>query len=449
MLFNYLKKTPPGFYVFSLILWGGLLYLGMSGTDQQQDSFCRMVGNWNALILELDKDTEGYRAPISARTIAYIEMAAYEAGHGECHENLSLQQFFPGLKLPETTLSGEAQIFTAVNACYADMLRNFYPNAPAALLREMDALESSNTSGKPTERDKQAIAYGKAVANAFFQWSATDTIGHEAFLRPYDAKYDAGNSPAHWKPNTRFPMPALLPNWGSVSTLFVSADHYIPMPPAPYDTVVASKMYNQAFEIYSLSKHLNIEERSIAEYWGDDHPGLTCTPATRWLAIANQITTEHPLEPCTLLEFHLKLGVALHHAGVVGWRAKYHYKVVRPSAYINACIDPDWQPYLADPSFPSYPSGHAIFAGAAAEVLSSYFPDLGPICDNTYGGEKKIKSRSFENFHTMAAESAYSRLYSGVHFRMDCEEGLRLGAAIGHEAANLDLINPLYTNNLK
>ena len=35
--------------------------------------------------------------------------------------------------------------------------------------------------------------------------------------------------------------------------------------------------------------------------------------------------------------------------------------------------------------------------------------------------------RTFESFNEMAEENALSRLYLGVHFRMDADEGLDLG----------------------
>jgi membrane-associated phospholipid phosphatase len=68
---------------------------------------------------------------------------------------------------------------------------------------------------------------------------------------------------------------------------------------------------------------------------------------------------------------------------------------------------------ILTPAFPSYVSGHATFSGAAATVLGRYFPD-----------QKDELTR-------MAAEAASSRLYAGIHFRFDNEDGLALGEKIG------------------
>jgi len=37
-------------------------------------------------------------------------------------------------------------------------------------------------------------------------------------------------------------------------------------------------------------------------------------------------------------------------------------------------LDPDFMPHVLTSPFPSYVSGHSSAAGAAAEVLASFFP---------------------------------------------------------------------------
>jgi len=43
------------------------------------------------------------------------------------------------------------------------------------------------------------------------------------------------------------------------------------------------------------------------------------------------------------------------------------------------------------------------------------------------------KPRSFHNFNEMAYENAISRILLGVHYRMDCDEGLRMGYNVGRK----------------
>src|SRR5438552_3754530 len=82
----------------------------------------------------------------------------------------------------------------------------------------------------------------------------------------------------------------------------------------------------------------------------------------------------------------------------------------------GAQIDPGWSPLITTPPFPSYVSCHSGASGAAATVLSAFFP-----------------AESAE-LHAWAAQAAASRLYAGIHFRTDNEVGLELGASVGEAA---------------
>lgn len=74
---------------------------------------------------------------------------------------------------------------------------------------------------------------------------------------------------------------------------------------------------------------------------------------------------------------------------------------------------------VVTPRFPAYPSAHATLAGCTETMLSNFFPS-----------ESQIIKRIME-------ESAQSRLYAGVHFKVDNDEGLRLGRQIGEIVVKL------------
>jgi hypothetical protein len=68
---------------------------------------------------------------------------------------------------------------------------------------------------------------------------------------------------------------------------------------------------------------------------------------------------------------------------------------------------------IPTPNFPTYTSGHSTISAAAAVVLGEAFP----------------AERDF--FVQQSLEAAMSRLYGGIHFRHDNEEGTRIGTTIG------------------
>ncbi|MBK7937490.1 MAG: vanadium-dependent haloperoxidase [Lewinellaceae bacterium] len=175
--------------------------------------------------------------------------------------------------------------------------------------------------------------------------------------------------------------------------------------------------------------------------WSDDLPGLTISPAGRWISIANQALAKARLPFPEVMETYLKVTLALCDAGIVVWEAKYRFNVERPESYIRRVIRPDWAPLHDSPSFPAYPSGHSAFGAAAAEVLSDQLGERFPLEDRTHEKRQEFagKSRSYHSFYEMAAENAASRVLLGVHYRMDCEEGLRLGKLIGQKVISLPL----------
>jgi hypothetical protein len=98
----------------------------------------------------------------------------------------------------------------------------------------------------------------------------------------------------------------------------------------------------------------------------------------------------------------------------------------------------------SNPAFPSYPSGHATFAGAAAGIFIDFFgSDNMSITDNTYTDFTNLTfngtARSFTSFTELALENAYSRVPLGVHIEQDAIEGLRLGYEVSDAVNNLNL----------
>ena len=93
----------------------------------------------------------------------------------------------------------------------------------------------------------------------------------------------------------------------------------------------------------------------------------------------------------------------------------------------------------SNPSFPAYPSGHSTFGAAAAEALSYIYGYDYAMTDLSHNGRTEFLGmpRSFSTFYEMAEENAYSRLPLGVHFRMDAEEGVRLGYQVGRKVNDM------------
>jgi hypothetical protein len=265
--------------------------------------------------------------------------------------------------------------------------------------------------------------------------------GYRSNHHNYDRNYISQVGEGKWVTSVDFPMPPLLPYWGSVRPFIIKTENYLARPLPDYSTATNQPYYVQSLELISLNRNLSGENKWIAEFWNDDHPGLTFSPAGHWLAITNQvIAMEHPSIEKTI-ETYLKVGFSLADGMIACWNSKYYYSMERPESYIQRHIDPTWRPYAPTPSFPTYPSGHALMGAATAEVLTSmYGPDF-KMTDTSHEGlqDFSIKPRKFTSFEQMAKENALSRILLGVHWRMDAEEGLRLGQLIGREVSQIEI----------
>ncbi|HUR29902.1 MAG TPA: vanadium-dependent haloperoxidase, partial [Saprospiraceae bacterium] len=181
----------------------------------------------------------------------------------------------------------------------------------------------------------------------------------------------------------------------------------------------------------------------------DDLTGMTFSPPARIFAIANQVISKEDLNLEETLHLYCRMGIAINDAAVACWKSKYIYNVERPATYINKYIDPDFKPILGEaigkpgitPAFPGYPSGHSTFAGVGLRILEHFFGETYEITDNCHFGRTEFRGypRTYTSWKQMMEENAYSRIPLGVHVRMDCSEGLRLGNAVAVRALSLDL----------
>lgn len=406
------------------------------------DSNTALVLDWYKFALYAERHTEGYRAPVAARMYAYAGIAAWEAALAiGGNQGASLSGRFPELTIPKTDPAINYYLPSVLNGCYNAIFEKMFLSAPFVVEQLRVQLHKTWENQLMPMCDTltlhQSEAFGRSVALAVYDWSATDAFGHMAHLHNFDREYHFLEGEGNWQPCADFPTPALLPHWGQTRTFLIEPDSFLAAPLPPFSTDPHSAYYVQALEIYTINAPLSHENQWIAEFWSDDHPGLTFSSAGRWISIANQVMTRDSPPVWKLLETYLRLGLALSDASVACWKAKYQYNLLRPETYIRLTLQPDWRPILHTPPFPAYPSGHAMISAAAAEVLTHLYGDHYAMTDHSHDGRREFlsESRHFKSFYEMAYENAFSRIALGVHFRMDCEEGTRIGLLLGKVVA--------------
>lgn len=411
-----------------------------------QDHQALVPWSWNELFLIVDRYADGYRPGPAPRALAYLGLSAFEACHpGMSQQYNSIAPLYTGLQLPAIEPGVDYHWPTVVNGSYALLMKRFFPHVSPDLkfrIQELEARFDEEALNRiPRETFIRSKRRGEQVAQAIFEWSGSDPVGHNAFLNARPSNYTPPSGPGLWQPTYPDYSRGLFPYWGNARTFVITQADKTARPPLPYSSQVGSGLWNQAKQVYDLNTPtLAYEQQWIAEFWSDDALNLTFSPPTRWVAIASQVLDNEDANLALALYTYLKVGIALNDAGVACWHSKYFYNIERPVSYIRREIDPSWEPHNPfSPSFPAYPSGHATFGAAAAEVLNDIFGANYAMTDRCHEGRTDFLGipRSYRSFNEMADENAYSRLPLGVHFLMDALEGVRHGHEIGAKVNQL------------
>jgi membrane-associated phospholipid phosphatase len=412
-----------------------------------------VVQKWNHLFLEVERNAAGYRPCPAARALGYMGLAAYESCASAMKNHQSIAHLYPSLRIPAVETGKTYQWDLVVHASYATLFKKFFANVQSNDLFAIATLETNLENelriAAPTkEIADRSIAYGKQVAEAVYAFSATDRFGHNMYLSPTDITYVPPVGAGLWKKTAPGNQNPMFPYWGQARTFAIKDADKIARPPLAYSEDRNSPYYTQMLEVYSATSPQTTENRWIAEFWSDDVLGFTFSPSSRWIAILHQVMEieKSNLEIGVLAA--AKVGLALNDAAVACWYSKYLYNTERPVTYLQKIMNPTWNitnlttnSFLrSTPSFPAYPSGHAVFGAAAAEALVNIFGASYKLTDRCHEGRTDFvgsKPRSYESFYDMAAENGYSRIPLGVHVRQDSEEGLRQGYVCGRRVNQL------------
>src|SRR5579863_3436358 len=207
------------------------------------------------------------------------------------------------------------------------------------------------------------------------------------------------------------------PNAGQWKTWVIPTGSALRLPAPPANDVTATEL-QWVKDSASLRDSTTLSQ---IHYWDAG------SPAYRWMQITLQ-AIENASLPTPLQTRALALVAAvISDATVAAWDSKYAYNRPYPSN-----LDSTVAPVVAVPQSPSYPSEHAVTAGAAAGVLSFLFPDQAA------------------SLRDLAYQEAASRVVAGVAFPSDAFEGLELGqnvAAAVISYAQADGSNAVFTGS--
>jgi hypothetical protein len=352
---------------------------------------------WLALVVKYQQN------PLrAARTGAYVHTAMHLAWRRSLSRSASAVSV--------------AECERSAHKAAALMLRHLYPSEATGKWEAHFAWMGAQCPPLATGDVHTAQAIGEAVANALIERSLVDGASRVWPIQNRPATFTG-----IWTPT--YPLYAVNPTEGCAGEWLPwvqpAATRYVP-PPAPRPG--SATHTRETLEVLEVSEAVTDAQKQAALDWNLDSGSVT--PAGVWAQHALALFERHGMAPHATpaappaqawLHAMATLGQAMHDAFIACWAIKFRDWSERPITAVRRSLRADFAPLLVTPGFPAYVSGHATVSGAAATVLAHFWP------------------QQHDSLQAMAQEAADSRLWGGIHFRGDNEEGLRLGRAVGAE----------------
>ncbi|HLO43664.1 MAG TPA: vanadium-dependent haloperoxidase [Leadbetterella sp.] len=400
---------------------------------------------WHLLLLDLVEQTAGYTPLVAARSLAYINLVAYETILPAYPELQSLSGQLQGFQKPKEFEIDSTDFIKEIalnNALFASVDR-FFVAAPYIWMERIVALRDSVDNRFSVGKSKLAIMksknYGVSVAQMIMKYADKDG-GKDALFRSYDLNYKLPLCEGCFEINRVADLEntgPLHPKWGENRTfLEENQTDFEIKPDFEFSKYQDSRFYKDALEVYNTSKEVvaGSEKMNIANFW-DDAATFTYTAVGHSVSILTQLLRAKPIPIDSSAKLYVSLTLGLNDAMISAWKSKYKYNLIRPGAYIKKYIDSKWEPAILTPPFPEFPSGHSVQSAAMATILTKLLGDNVGFTDYSkyWVGEPK----KFNSFWESANETSISRLYGGIHFREALTKGQIMGKKVGENVLKL------------
>jgi hypothetical protein len=397
--------------------------------------YCKTVKKLNDVVLE-----NNFPPMIATRNYTYANIAAYEtmvAGNLQFTSLAGQIKHLPVMPKPE---AGKEIDFSLAALFSFTKVGNAVTFPEGSMMGYYDELkEKAKEAGMTSAILKNTIAFSDTIVATILKWSKGDNYAQTRSAEKYTVRDEEGR----WVPTPPMYAQAVEPKWSTIRTLVMdSSAQFMPPRPPSFDVKNKNSVYFKALqEVKNIGDSLTEEQKHIAEFWDDNPFKLNVSghvmfatkkfsPAGHWMNIVGIAAKEAKADFATTVAAYTETSIALFDGFISCWDEKYRSNYVRPETAINKYLGEEWRPFIQTPPFPSYTSGHATTSAAAAEVMTHWFGDKLSFTD-TSSLEFGIESRKINSFREAAKEAAMSRLYGGIHYRFDNDEGNTCGKKLG------------------
>ena len=403
-----------------------------------------MVTSWNQKVMDMAIAEDGLATLKGLRTLSMMHLAMHNA----------LNSIVPRYTTYHfTSEQKDAEpVATAAYAAYTIALHQ-YPGEKEVL---QEALEQWTTD---LSEKKKAVAksLGETAAISILQVCYNDGWDKES---EYTWHPMAPGVYAEFNEHSGTPEGFIFGSgWAKAETFMLPKQDYFRSPPPPdIQSEAYTIAFNEVKEVGSTESTTRTADQAHLAMWWKDFVENSHN------RLARQLVKKEGLNLWEATRLFALLNMTVYDAYINVFDNKFHYNHWRPYTAIrwaehdenpNTEPDTEWNNlHQHTYPFPSYPSAHGTASSAAMTVLTSTlgagddyaFTMVTQEVDKAGLFSEKVKmnppTRSFTSFSEAAHEAAMSRVYLGIHFRYDSEEGVVLGKKVGDYALD-NFLKPL------
>jgi hypothetical protein len=214
-----------------------------------------------------------------------------------------------------------------------------------------------------------------------------------------------------WTSLAKPPGAPMGPQLGGVRPFLLATPSEFRAPPPP--PLKSAEFLTTLGEVRRISDTRSYEQLRYARYWENLTGAFT---AGVWNDFAREAIAARGLGEAESARALALMHMAGFDAILACHDSKYVYWVPRPTQ-----MDPGIKLAVGAPNHPSYPSNHACISGAMGLVLDAHFPEQ--------------RGR----FAAIARQAGESRIYGGIHYRIDVDEGMNIARKIASRAMETGL----------
>lgn len=399
----------------------------------------------------------------AARAMAIVHIAMFEA------MNLITGGYRSYVGFPQANYA--ASIDAAIAQAAHDTLVALFPSQKTSFDQKL-ALDLAQI---PAGQLKiTGIALGQRSAKAILTMRSADHSQHPEPRIGID--YFPDDQPGIWRQDPISLLTVALGwHWGEVTpfVLVSSRQYRIPPPPAmnsPEYTAAYNEVKRLGGDGITTPTERTADQTIAALYWAYDGTPSLCAPPRLYNQLIVHIANQKGTSGIQLMRLLAVANTAMADAGIAAWESKYFYSFWRPVCGIresdpgtgltglgdgnaDTIGDPTFSPLGAPasnltspnftPPFPSYPSGHATFGGALFQVLRDFYgtdniaftfvsDEFNGVTVDNGGNVRPLIPRSFATLSQAEDENGQSRIYLGIHWSFDKNQGIAQGRNVGH-----------------